>query len=198
MSIKKAIRRKRYPIVNGNIAIEIKVNYLNQLFDERDPSPFREKDLDDDAVDYMVSSVQEISPHRVQQLLVFVVQGEQESSRELDTRNAIHQFFKYESERMAKKIHSTLKIGFKSMLIGFGFLTFSVLTSILLSKDPQSFWSLFLKEGLLLMGWVSMWKPINIFLYEWWPLSDLKKIYLCLAQVEVVFIYLSQAESSQK
>jgi hypothetical protein len=24
-------------------------------------------------------------------------------------------------------------------------------------------------EGLLIVGWVAMWRPLEIFLYEWWP-----------------------------
>ncbi|HEX9126930.1 MAG TPA: hypothetical protein VF948_11040 [Methylomirabilota bacterium] len=25
-------------------------------------------------------------------------------------------------------------------------------------------------EGLLIVGWVAMWRPLEIFLYEWWPI----------------------------
>ena len=27
-----------------------------------------------------------------------------------------------------------------------------------------------LKESLLIGGWVAMWKPMEIFLYDWWPI----------------------------
>ena len=194
MTPKRAIRKKRYPVVDGDIAIEIKLNYVNQLFDIRDPAPFREKDLDDDAVEYMVSSVQELSAAKVHKLLIFIAKDKEDSSQVIDTKNAIHQFFKYESERMSTKIHATLKNGIKSLLIGLGFLTFAILMSMLIPSDSKTFWSLIFKEGLLLMGWVSMWKPINIFLYDWWPLSDLKKVYICLSNVEVDFIYLLKQE----
>jgi hypothetical protein len=26
------------------------------------------------------------------------------------------------------------------------------------------------KEGLLIGGWVAMWRPMEIFLYDWWPI----------------------------
>ncbi|NLG17161.1 MAG: hypothetical protein GX556_07520 [Fibrobacter sp.] len=32
-------------------------------------------------------------------------------------------------------------------------------------------------EGLSITGWVAMWKPIHIFLYEWWSHYRIKKIY---------------------
>ncbi|HEV2716906.1 MAG TPA: hypothetical protein VGU64_16700 [Terriglobales bacterium] len=40
--------------------IEISLNRLSQLFNSFDPSPFRERDLDQDAEDYIVGSVEEI------------------------------------------------------------------------------------------------------------------------------------------
>jgi len=27
-----------------------------------------------------------------------------------------------------------------------------------------------LKESLLIGGWVAMWRPMQIYLYEWWPI----------------------------
>ena len=26
------------------------------------------------------------------------------------------------------------------------------------------------REGLLIGGWVAMWRPLEIFLYDWWPI----------------------------
>jgi hypothetical protein len=27
-----------------------------------------------------------------------------------------------------------------------------------------------LREGLTICGWVAMWRPLEIYLYDWWPL----------------------------
>ena len=43
-------------------AIELRVNEIGQLFHSLDPFPFRERDLDKEAEDYMVSWADEI-PH---------------------------------------------------------------------------------------------------------------------------------------
>jgi hypothetical protein len=26
-----------------------------------------------------------------------------------------------------------------------------------------------LGEGLLIIGWVALWRPVEMFLYDWWP-----------------------------
>ncbi|MCB0394446.1 MAG: hypothetical protein KDD25_07795, partial [Bdellovibrionales bacterium] len=66
------------------------------------------------------------------------------------------------------------------------FLSISIVVSKALAESVDNdFWGLLLKEGLLLTGWVSMWKPINIFLYEWWPLYDDIRLYEALRSIPI-------------
>ncbi len=190
---KRRERRDRYPLVNGKKAIEIRVKNLNQLFDERDPSPFIERDLDEDAVEYLVSSLQELNKSKVKRLLIFYHSVDHLDQagildKSKDTTDAIHKFFSYMSDRMEIKIRSILKNGFKAFLIGITFLSISVICSAIISNPNSLFWIDLLKEGLLLTGWVSMWKPINIFLYDWGSPLELKKIYDVLSKIEIDYI----------
>jgi hypothetical protein len=41
------------------------------------------------------------------------------------------------------------------------------------------------REGLHLLGWVSTWKPIELFLYGWWPLVGDRRLYERLSQMPV-------------
>jgi hypothetical protein len=29
-----------------------------------------------------------------------------------------------------------------------------------------------LREGFVITGWVAMWRPLDVLLYDWWPLVD--------------------------
>jgi len=40
-------------------------------------------------------------------------------------------------------------------------------------------------EGLLIVGWVAMWRPLEIFLYEWWPIRRRCQILAKLATIPV-------------
>lgn len=42
-----------------------------------------------------------------------------------------------------------------------------------------------LKESLLIGGWVAMWRPMQIFLYEWWPIVRRGRIYRNLGRAVV-------------
>ena len=38
-----------------------------------------------------------------------------------------------------------------------------------------------LKQGRVIMGWVALWRPLEIFLYDWWPICAEAKLYDRLA-----------------
>jgi hypothetical protein len=46
-------------------------------------------------------------------------------------------------------------------------------------------WRSFVREGLLIVGWVAMWKPLDIALYRWWPLVAQGRLYRRLARMPV-------------
>lgn len=50
----------RYRREGDRVVVELRLHTTRQLFDARDPSPFRDRDLDDDAVEYLVSATEEI------------------------------------------------------------------------------------------------------------------------------------------
>jgi len=42
-----------------------------------------------------------------------------------------------------------------------------------------------IEESLLIFGWVANWRPIEIFLYEWWPIVRRRNLYQRLAAAQV-------------
>ena len=41
------------------------------------------------------------------------------------------------------------------------------------------------REGLIIVGWVAMWRPLEIFLYDWWPILGDKRIRERLSRIAV-------------
>jgi hypothetical protein len=63
-----------------------------------------------------------------------------------------------------------------------------VARQIVMSMLPNSAISGVVGEGLVIGGWVANWRPIEIFLYERWPLSRKRRLYerLATAELEIV------------
>ena len=74
--------RNRYRVEKGSSCIDLKVRHSRQLFDTRDPAPFHERDLDADAVEYLLAAAQEIPRKR---LLAVVVTISEEPEPRLTT-----------------------------------------------------------------------------------------------------------------
>ncbi len=42
------------------------------------------------------------------------------------------------------------------------------------------------EESLIIVGWVANWRPIEIYLYDWWPIVRRCRLYRRIAKAPVV------------
>lgn len=147
--------------------IEIKLSETNQLFNSMDPSPFRERDLDPDAAAYIMDAMRELHGH-VRVKLVVYFPGPHEAGLEAMIHQSIRNYFSYRERASRFAVRQKLRLGRSSLLIGLMFLAVCSLLRFLLTDQGVS--TKTVSEGLLIVGWVAMWKPLEILLYEWWPL----------------------------
>lgn len=184
----KTLSDLRYPIEDGKCAIEIKVVTLDDLFDEHDPAPYMVRDLDSSIMDYISGCVLEITPEFVGKLRIYTEDFFDLDRKDIFTK-AIHDFFHLKAHMEKIKLQQVFKRGLFSLVIGLIFLNSAIFASFYIHTKSPEFWTAFLKEGLHLLGWVSMWKPINLFLYDWWePLQDMK-VYKNLGKVDVEIVF---------
>lgn len=166
--------------------IELKLASARRLFNPFDPSPFRDADLDRDAENYIVDAVREF-PLKDQLRLVFhLPQAEVDGGAAANVPAAVRGYFDYLSVATARDLSLCLRRGRVSLLIGLAFLFSCVGASELVQvtvANPTL--ARFLREGLFIIGWVAMWTPIQIFLYDWWPIARRRRIYDKLKQMVI-------------
>ena len=170
--------------------IEIKIKKVNQLFNSFDPSPFLEKDLDDDAFEYIVSSVGEHNLRVKQRIVIHLPKNQKSKISEEEIRRAIHHYFEYKEMLAEKSIKLKIQEGQMSLVIGCVFLTACLLLRQIIISDVENIAVNIIAEGLIIGGWVAMWKPISELLYEWWPLRKEKKIFNKIANMEIEIRYI--------
>ena len=160
----------RYRVEDGRTCIDIKVAHARQLFDGRDPAPFRERDLDDDAVEYLVAAAEEIP--RTQSLAIAVaISDEPESTIPSDSiLVAVRGHFSHELEQTQRRLRDHIRRGQMSLAVGLAMLVaFLGLAELTLTLQPGPLREI-LREGSVITGWVAMWRPLEILLYDWWPI----------------------------
>ena len=164
--------RARYRVEDGRSCIDLKVRFSRQLFDTRDPAPFRERDLDAAAVDYLLAAAQEI-PRTRPLAIVVTVSEEPEPHLSPDVIvEAVRGHFTHEAEQVERRLREHVRRG--QMILGVGltvlvvFLTLAEFTTSL----PEGPLREILREGFVITGWVAMWRPLEVLLYDWWPHID--------------------------
>ena len=158
--------------------VEIKLSDVRQLFNSLDPSPFREKDLDDEARDYIVDSVREFNIDTPVKLVFYLPESLCNENSAALIQDAIHNFFSYRSDILAKELRFSHRQGRRAFGMGLVFLLFCLgAQQFIASLEPSGLLWLIAQEGLLISGWVAMWRAIDIFLYESWVIRRQRKVF---------------------
>lgn len=178
-------RRSRYRKLEGKHLIEIKVRSPQQLFDARDPSPFRERDLDDDLVEYVVASAREIPSDDAIRIVIYVSEPEGKELNKIAIRDAIHEFLTYKIEIQHSELRAFLRRAQKFMVLGMVTLIMCLSFAQSMTVPTPPGWIGILREGLVIFGWVSVWKPIELFMFDWYPLYEMRRLFIRLQSAEI-------------
>ena len=165
--------------------IEVKVAELHQLFNSMDPSPFHERDLDDDAEQFILSWAQEYSGRAPLKLLVHLGKlPEGVADAQAMIAESVRHYFDYRADMTRREFRRLMKEGRTALVIGVVFLAACELIAQSLPAT-QDTWHGLLRQGLAIGGWVAMWRPLEIYLYRWWPVLQLERVYRRLSQMAV-------------
>lgn len=150
--------------------IRLRVRDLGQLFNTLDPDPLHERDLDTGASAYIVSWAREVPRHVPLRLRIEIAQPKAGQSIE-HVVQGIRNYFAQGADLARNELRQLLRRGRLSLVIGLVMLAFTHIGGYLLGEvaGPSPGTSL-VREGLLIGGWVAMWRPLDILLYEWWPI----------------------------
>jgi hypothetical protein len=80
--------------------------------------------------------------------------------------DAVSHYFGYRAEQTRIELRSLLRRALANLAVGLVFLGLCLwLRKSLVAGDGTEV----LGEGLLIIGWVALWRPVEMFLYDWWP-----------------------------
>jgi hypothetical protein len=175
-------------MVGDEHTIELRVKDPRQLFNSLDPSPFREKDLDDDAEEYIVGWARELPRDAAFLIVVHLPEEEARKESALSLEEAFRNYFDYRAAVLSREIKELFRLGRRVLAVGLSVLSICLLAGHLVTTyliaGPLG---RFIQEGLLIFGWVANWRPAEIFLYDWVPLARRRDLYrrLAAARVEI-------------
>jgi hypothetical protein len=102
--------------------IEVNLSRLGQLFNSLDPSPFHERDLDQDAEDYIVGSAEEAPRQQSLRLVIHLPADQLPLTGAPDLATAVHHYFAYRESHERRRLRLLFRDGRIALITGLAFL----------------------------------------------------------------------------
>ncbi len=170
--------------------IEVRVAELRQLFNAIDPSPFNDRDLDPRAEEFIVEWARDLPRDARLALLVHLERSAGQVDEAPMLGESIHQYFKQRAVSSRRRLRELFRRGRISLVIALAFLGASIAVGdAVASALRDTRFVDVIREGLLIGGWVAMWRPLEVFLYDWWPIRAEAQLFDRLSTMPVRIEY---------
>jgi hypothetical protein len=162
----------------GCEVLELHVAELKSLFNAMDPAPFRDRDLDPNAEEYIVEWAREARRDAPLGVLVRLDRPPDAPDAVAVLSDAVHEYFRRRALSARRRLRQLLRTGRTSLLISLLFLGLAVAVGdVVAGLFRYEVTSSLIREGFLIGGWVAMWRPLEIFLYDWWPIRAERRLF---------------------
>ena len=118
----------------------------------------------------------------------FRIPSTRKELRAISLRHSIG-YFAGRAVVIQRDLNELFRIGRRSLVIGASILVACFLLAHLAGDYlTETAFKGLIEESFLILGWVANWRPLEIFLYDWWPLARRRDLYnrLSVATVELM------------
>jgi hypothetical protein len=162
--------------------IELQVNDIGELFHSFDRFTCLNKDVED----YIVSWTRMHAGDQPIKIIVHLSKKEAHTKAAKELAKAFAQYFGYHAELLQHDLDELHRDGRRFLAIGLTILVSCLVVPQVaaryLAEGPLR---RLLEQSLPILGWVANWRPLEIILYDWWPLARRRDLYRRLANASV-------------
>jgi hypothetical protein len=168
--------------------LDMRVHELAQLFNSMDPTPFHSKALDREAEAFIESWARGFPPGTHLSLTIHLQKMPPDGDPTALVTGAINHHFTDRADMVRRDLRDLFWQGRISLMIGLTFVALCLLAAEMIGKSGASTAHTIARESLTIVGWVAMWRPLQLFLYDWWPLARRIGTYKALARAHVKIV----------
>ena len=176
----------RQPVTVSFHTIDLKLSDIDQLFNTFDPAPFHDRELDREAEGYLIRALGGVKNSIPIKLAITLPKHRREDLREEQIVQAIRSHFEFRANQVRLDLKELFRNGRVSLVVGLCVLSSCLIiikyTSLTTPTSPVE---MLFQQSLLLLGWVANWRPLEIFLYDWWPIRRNIELLRRLAGAEI-------------
>jgi hypothetical protein len=166
---------------DGEAVLDVRLTNVERIFDNRDPAPFRERALDPDFVDYLIEGAHDRAAAGRIRIVVWLAQpcapGEIEQ--------AVQTHFEQALERTQRKRREQLRTAWIALAVAAIAVVVLMGLGELVAKNVVGTLGSGLREALVISGWVLMWRPIDVLIYDSIPWRRERRILRALREARI-------------
>jgi hypothetical protein len=165
----------------GTATVSLHVRDVAQLFNSFDPSPFWDRDLDPDAATFIEN---EFSDRRSADHWHLNVHAQNGGASREDLQAAIENYYTRLAASARRDLAEHRQMGQIALLGGIAIFLACMGTRELLLRSLGDLPRI-VDEGLIILAWVAMWRPVEALTYEWVPYLRKRRLFERLAGIRV-------------
>ena len=189
---------ERYRKEEDVLIVEVTIDSPYDLYDDKDPSPLKARDLKPTVEDYIATCIREIPMGQKLRLDFYFYKFSNDPSEAVALEKSVREFFVYKAKVRFLDFKFKIRNGLKSVAIGLGFLFMCIFISSSFLSTSNTIFERFFLEGLSVLGWVSLWNPVQIFLYEIWPIIANSKTLKRCSKIDMSFQSINDLPEDRK
>ncbi len=167
--------------------VSLRLARLEEMVEAPDPAPLSGQFEERSGVDRILDAARAHFHRRLAAIEAKLVLDEQPSTEERrKVDDALKALWRYQDERLGEQLVTIRRDGFRALAKGCIFLLICMAISAIAGNStilPDLVQSL-VSEGFIIAGWVALWLPMELLLYEWWPVSRDRKLYRMIAEMK--------------
>ena len=191
LSIIKQLTKKSIPLNSyrkdqetGRVIIQISLDKYDDVFDDWDSSPFKMRDIEDEFLDFIWDSIEDIPSHMDVIFEFSIPQALQNEQKEKVLISALNHQFDYMLRKIKRQRIKDLKETLRYFSIGvFFFIVFYTVFD-----EASSFISQIIKDGLFVGGWLFIWETFSNIFIKSYKLSEERQIIQRFKRARIKFI----------
>ena len=144
------------------------------------------RDLDHEAEEFIVGWARELPADQPIRIVVHFPDIDVQTRAAKELSEALGRYFSYRVEILQSELNELFRVGRHSRGIGVFVLIVCLVAAHLAGRFLiQTPFNRLVEESFLILGWVANWRPLEIFLYDWWPIARRRELYRRLARAVV-------------
>lgn len=176
----------QYDDKDKRFILRVQLEDYRDAYSEWDFSPFLNRDLDDDLIEYLLECSYEID-HKFDIMVEFhILYQAYNHKREERTRTGMVNFFGYQLKKLKNRKVRVLKNTVKLLIFGSLLL---LLGGNIRTHFEHTMWLSLLSEGFYIGGWVMMWEMFSHWFFDMSKVNSEIKQFKRLQGSEITFVY---------